>query len=466
VCQEGSGRTGEGDPRPDAPSIEELTESLRRLEAALASRDERIAELERLLEESRRSGKRQAGPFSKGEPKENPATPGRKSGRRHGRHGHRAVPAQVDRELDAPAPETCECGGDLVEERIEECYEVDLPDSRPAVVTRFRVHVCRCQRCGKRVQGRHPSQSSDAIGAARSGVGPVAKSLALELHYGLGLSFEKVSRVLARFGIVITRGALARAALSTGKSLAPTHEAIKDAVVATRNVVMDETGWRIGGNGAWLWVATSRVATIYEVTHHRGFEDATLLVGDDYDGTLVRDGYVIYRHYELATHQSCLGHLIRRSDELVTDLPDWARGTPKRVKSLLKEALAARGLGKKRRSEALADIAERMELLCEEPQVHDENRRLVNHLRNEKDALFTFLTDPEVDATNWRAETGIRPAVVNRKVWGGNRTDNGAVTQGRVMSVFRTATQQGLDAVQLLVDFARDPTPGVVQLRL
>ena len=175
---------------------------------------------------------------------------------------------------------------------------------------------------------------------------------------------------------------------------------------------------------------------------------------------------MIYRQYELATHQSCLAHLIRRSDGLVTDLPDWARGTPKRVKSLLKEALAARDLGKKRRSEALADIAERMELLCEEPQVHDENRRLVNHLRNEKDALFTFLADPDVDATNWRAETGIRPAVVNRKVWGGNRTENGAMTQGRVMSVLRTATQQGLDAVQLLVDFARDPTPGIVQLRL
>jgi transposase len=203
---------------------------------------------------------------------------------------------------------------------------------------------------------------------------------------------------------VITRGALARAALTTGRALAPTHKAIKNAVVATQNVTMDETGWRTGGKGAWLWVATSRVATAYEVTRHRGFDDATLLVGDDYDGTLVRDGYVIYRHYELATHQSCVAHLLRRSDGLVTDLPDWARGTPKRVKSLLKEALAARDLGKKRRSEALEDIRERMELLCEEPQVHDENRRLVNHLRNEKDALFTFLADPDVDATNWRAE--------------------------------------------------------------
>jgi len=31
-----------------------------------------------------------------------------------------------------------------------------------------------------------------------------------------------------------------------------------------------------------------------------------------------------------------------------------------------------------------------------------------------------------LDATNHRAEEAIRPAVVARKVWGGNRTVNGA----------------------------------------
>ena len=53
---------------------------------------------------------------------------------------------------------------------------------------------------------------------------------------------------------------------------------------------------------------------------------------------------------------------------------------------------------------------------------------------------------------------------MNRKVWGGNRTDAGAVTQGRVMTIFlRTAHQKGADAVVLLVDLARAPVPGVVE---
>ncbi len=42
---------------------------------------------------------------------------------------------------------------------------------------------------------------------------------------------------------------------------------------------------------------------------------------------------------------------------------------------------------------------------------------------------------------------------------GGNRTWSGAVTQGRVMSVIRTASQQGVDIIQYLSGVARAPTP-------
>ena len=54
------------------------TAELAKLNERLSQRDARIAELERLLSDSRRSGKRQAAPFSKGDPKEEPARPGRR----------------------------------------------------------------------------------------------------------------------------------------------------------------------------------------------------------------------------------------------------------------------------------------------------------------------------------------------------------------------------------------------------
>lgn len=469
------------DPSPgaDAGSIAELTAAVVRLEAriselsdvlaardeALAVRDARIAELEKLLEDNRRSGKRQAAPFSKGDPTEEPARPGRRSGKNHGRHGHRAAPVSpVDRELAAPLPACCpDCGGEVVHVRDAEQFLCELPDARP-VVTRFTVGVGRCRSCKKRVQGRHPEQTSDALGAAASQIGPHARSLATWLHYALGLSFKKTSAVLSHLGVPVTAGALCSGAQATGTDLVPVQHAIVEKLNDAEMVVMDETGWRVEGSGAWLWTATSKEATAYSVAEGRGFDAATVLISEDYDGTLVRDGWVVYRSYEQATHQTCIAHLLRRCVEMETDLPDWARGTPRQVKEILLAALDARELSARKRRSVVDDLAERIELLAEEAHPHDANRRLVKHLTAEADALFTFLRDPNVDATNWRGEQAIRPAVVNRKVWGGNRTWRGAATQGRIMSAIRTATQQGIDPIDFLIRLARAPDPGAVSL--
>ena len=101
--------------------VVELRASVARSEAAvgrltetIVNRDARIVELERLLEESHRSGKRQAAPFRKNSRVEEPKTPGRKPGQAHGRHGHRQPPPSPDRTLDAPCPDSCpDCGGQV-----------------------------------------------------------------------------------------------------------------------------------------------------------------------------------------------------------------------------------------------------------------------------------------------------------------------------------------------------------------
>ena len=84
------------------------------------------------------------------------------------------------------------------------------------------------------------------------------------------------------------------------------------------------------------------------------------------------------------------------------------------------------------------------------------------HLRTELPALLSFLFDATVDATNWRAEQALRPAVVNRKVSGGNRSARGADTQHVLTSVLRTAQQRQLDAAAVLIELLA-PQPKVSQ---
>ncbi len=456
--------------------VARLIEVVAQRDARIAEQDARIVELEKLLADSRRSGKRQAAPFSKGDPEEEPARPGRKSGQAHGRHGHRAVPGRVERTLEAPLPGCCPgCGGDVVLERVADQYQSDIAEQPQVTVTRFRVQVGRCTGCGKRVQGRHAEQTSDALGAAGSHIGPVAKSWAVWLHYQLGLSFAKTAELLTQLGMTVTRGALATAAGSTGKDLVPVRQDIVAWLNDSDVVVMDETGWRVTGESAWLWVATSpEGVTAYNVADGRGFDQACELINKHYNGVVVRDGWAPYRSYTAATHQSCVAHLLRRCHELSADLPAWAKGTPRQITDILQRGLAVRdhadcdpgdcAHATINPSDVAADLGELVELVADQAHPHDENRKLVKHLTNETDALFTFLTHPGVDATNWRAEQAIRPAVVNRKVWGGNRTWAGAKTQSVIMSVLRTTTQQGINPINYLVAHARAPNPNTVPL--
>ena len=121
-------------------------------------------------------------------------------------------------------------------------------------------------------------------------------------------------------------------------------------------------------------------------------------------------------------------------------------------------AISAHGL-----AVARGQLIERLgRLLARTPSRRLAIQRFQAHLIVEYDAIFSFLFDPTLDATNWRAEQALRPAVVTRKMCGGgNRTVRGADTQQVLASVLRTADQRGLDTTDLLVSLLRAPTSTV-----
>ena len=111
---------------------------------------------------------------------------------------------------------------------------------------------------------------------------------------------------------------------------------------------------------------------------------------------------------------------------------------------------------------ACGRLGRRLDRLLEWTRADAANERLAKHLAKHRDQLFTFLSHPELDATNWRAEQAIRPAVVNRKVWGGNRTVAGAEAQSILMSVLRTCAQQHRDALAFVSRLLRGQHPRLI----
>ena len=50
-------------------------------------------------------------------------------------------------------------------------YVTDIPPMPRPQVTEYRVQVCRCVSCGRRVRGRHPDVGPDQYGASAHRVG-------------------------------------------------------------------------------------------------------------------------------------------------------------------------------------------------------------------------------------------------------------------------------------------------------
>jgi transposase len=418
----------------------------------------RVAELEAQLAEALRAGKRQAAPFAKGPPQPEPKKPGRKPGQDYGRKGHRPPPppTRIDEVHEAPLPEACpDCGGPLQETDIQQQYQVEIP--RKPIHRQFNVHLGQC-RCGaRRVQGRHPLQTSDALGAAASQLGPDAQAAVVDLNKQAGLSHGKVTQVLHNlFGIDLTRGGSAHTVLRAGRRCAGVFQSLLDTLPQTPRANLDETGWRVGGRRAWLHTIVSPDVTVYLIDPTRSGDVAERALGLDYAGLLGHDGWSPYDRFVGARHQQCLAHLLRRCDELLQTATGGAVLFPRRVKALFQQALDLRDRHQAGRvsdhgvAVACGHLTNRLAGLVFPTKRNAANDCFAQHLWNHLDDLFTFLKFPAIEATNWLAEHAIRFGVILRKVWGGNRSWAGARAQSILMSFWRTCWQQGRNALDSL----------------
>jgi transposase len=443
--------------------IEQLESENRRLE-------EENKKLRKDLETAQRAARRQAAPFSRGKPKSQPTRPGRKSGAAHGPHHQRPIPNHVDEEIQVSAPEQCPaCGGPLRVERVESQYQEEIV--RRTWVRRFQVPVCRCAQCDQRVQGRHPLQTSDALGAAAVQVGPEAVTLGVLMNKSLGLPHADAAAILQQgFGLTMSRSGICRAIQRVARKAEATWHALRDAARRSAVAHMDETGWKVEAQLRWLWAVVTEQVTFCEILPGRGFAEAAAILGAEYAGWLIHDGWKVYYKFLRAAHQSCVAHLIRRCRDLVEVATPVAARFPLAVQQLLEEGLALRDryLLQKVSLHGLWTATGRLEAkldrLLARSYREPANRRLAKHLCHERPYLFTFLYCPGLDATNNLAERVMRMLVVIRKNWGGNRTANGAQVQAVLTSVLCTARQQDQDAFELLVDLLRSPEPKLLNL--
>ncbi len=392
-----------------------------------------------------------AAPFSKGTRKPDPKPPGRKPGQ--GFFRFRNAPDEMlgAEAITVPVAERCcpDCGGALGEAKREVVSTTDIPAQPQPEVRYYSVETRECGKCGRRVRGQHPDIAPGQQGATAHRVGPRIKALAHTLHYEHGVPVRKTPAIIEDLtGLRLTQGAITQDAMKqTRGAVGVTYEALRASVQEQPVVHTDDTGWRVGGEPAFLMAFVNPSLSVYQVRPQHRNEEVRELIPADFGGVMVCDRGRSYDATELegVAQQKCLAHLIRNAAKVAEEKTGRARQFSQQLKTVLQRALL---LSANKSGMKPEDYCKQAETLDDELTTHlrdralrdPDNQRLLNGVgaQHDRGHVLRFLSEEGVEPTNNRAERDLRPAVVARKVSHCSKNERGARAFEAFTSILQT----------------------------
>lgn len=232
-------------------------------------------------------------------------------------------------------------------------------------------------------------------------------AMLLTVKYVDGLPLARFEHVLARSGVTVPRQTLARWVIGSARALQPLHNLLRDHLLASPVIHMDETTVQVlrepgkaASSNSYMWVQTGgppdRPVVIYDYDASRSGQVPLRLL-EGWRGHLMTDGYEGY-------------NAVGRGDG-VEHLVCWAHARRGFV-----DAIKAQGKGKRSRA--------------------DEAITLIGKLTR-------YVERGDLPIDNNRCENAIRPFVVGRKAWLFSESPAGAQASALIYSLVETAKANG-----------------------
>lgn len=438
-----------------------LENALRQALARIAQLEQRVSELEARL--NRHSGNSSLPPSQ--DPPQAPRNRKEKSGRQPGgqkghpgKHRELAPPEKVNKIVEHRA-ETCpHCRRSLKQASAGQAPAVErhqvweLPEIQPVIIE-HRLMPGWCPHCQIWLKPDLPAEVS------RSAFGPRLQAWVAILTGRFRQSRRQVVDLLRELcGVSVSLGSIQSLCEETSEALAVPYREAKEAVAQAEVAHLDETGWKEKGKRHWLWVAVTRLVTVFLVSCHRSRQTLQELIGESFAGILQSDRWGSYNIVAPRQRQLCWAHLKRDFQALserqtrAGPVGEWGLREIRRIFAAWHRYQA----GETTRAEMqweLVPVRTRLGKLlrqgasCGDPKAE----ALCRNLLKLWPALLTFAIVPGVEPTNNRAERALRGAVLWRKGCFGNQSENGSRFTERILTTVATLKQQDRNIVEYVV---------------
>src|SRR3989338_1598270 len=363
------------------------------------------------------------------------------SGQKIGHKGYsRKIPERINFIKKVILDKCPECQGKDISkvQEVRERFVEDIPEPTETIITKYEIERKYCRNCKKIIE----REVEDALPNSRYGLRVML--LVSFMKIGLALPSQKIIQMLqAQYSLIISDGEiykmLEQVAQAFGLHYKKLQQKIREAAVKHS----DETGWRINGKSHWLWLFINSEAAIYIINKKRSSNVPVNFFREQKNKTIINDRYMAYNVLAKKSGcslQLCWAHLLRNTKDLAEHYEE-AEYIHKRFKTIFKEADKYEHYANKKQ---VNDLFHKIDLIAEKRYKHSEVRKFVKSVcKFHRENLFRFVTNLEIEATNNRAERGIRKAVIIRKISNGNRSKKGVDILGVLLSVIETLKIQG-----------------------
>ncbi|MDQ2694531.1 MAG: IS66 family transposase [Pseudomonadota bacterium] len=411
-----------------------------------------------------------------------PASRLRRARRVHTGGGRGPLPAHLPRERivhDLPeADRACPCCGQarqvIGQERSE---QLDIHPPRLVVLEQVRLKYA-CRHCQGHIQTPPPA----AQPIARSFVSPGLLAWLVVAKYADGLPLYRLVKILARWGVVLSRTTLSHWMIQAGQLVQPLINLLHEQLLEADIVQADETPLQVlreAGRAAqtksFLWLyrsGTSPPIVLYDYQPTRaGAHPKRYLAG--FGGYLQTDGYPGYGQVGETGHRptlvGCWAHVRRYFLEALQALPPgtapglagealYRIGRLYRIERLIKtlspeQRRRYRQRLSQPRLEALHDW-----LQARAGQVLPKSLlgKAVGYALNQWPRLIRYVEDGRLSIDNNASERDIKTVVIGRKAWLFCNTPAGARASANLYALVETAKANGLEPWAYLKGVFRD----------
>lgn len=365
--------------------------------------------------------------------------------------GHKGYSRKIPERIDVIKPLTVEicptCGGKLSDvQEVRKRYVEDIPEISNTIITEYLIERRYCKNCEEMIE----SDVTDALPNARFGLRLM--SLVVYLKEGLALPVAKITALLKdQYNLALSDGEIIKILEQMAEALGPYYEELKKKIKDAKVKHGDETGWRVNGKNYWFWTLVNKEIVVYLIRKRRSYTVLAKVLGKQDGKVVISDRLTQYDYLEEHTHcvqQKSWSHILRDSKDIAAHYQE-AKPIHKELKRIYR---LAKSYNHQATEKQVAELYQRIDRIADKYYQHSEVRKFVKSVCiKHRDNLFRFVTDPDIDGDNNRAERAIRKGVIIRKISSGNRSRKGAGLLEVLLSAVETLKMQGKNVIQSLL---------------